>query len=120
MKKLFGEKDIEPILHRLDRLTNDEARTTAAETLRVVYSLVQEMSKQTYSTRCRFVVEHLFLIDGKASVESVWEALGVFCWQLHDGFVSDRALEILHQLATDMNKSKRQSFPPIATTDGKH
>jgi hypothetical protein len=75
---MFGEKDIESILQRLDRLMNDEARTTAAETLRVVYSLVQEMSKQTYSTRRRLVVERVFLIDGKASVDSVWEALGVF------------------------------------------
>jgi hypothetical protein len=80
MKKLFGEKDIEPILQRLDRLTNDEARTTAAETLRVVYSLVQEMSKQTYFTRRRLVVERVFLKDGKASVDRVWEALGVFSW----------------------------------------
>jgi hypothetical protein len=75
---MFGEKDIESILQRLDRLMNDEARTTAAETLSVVYSLVQEMSKQTYSTRRRLVVERVFLIDGKASVDSVWEALGVF------------------------------------------
>jgi hypothetical protein len=43
-KKLFGEKDVEAVLQRLDRLTEDEARTTAAETLKVVYGLVQNMT----------------------------------------------------------------------------
>ena len=43
LKKLFGENDIEAVLQRLDRLTEDEARTTAAQTLEVVYGLVQNM-----------------------------------------------------------------------------
>ena len=43
VKKGFGEKDVEAILQRLDRLTQDEARTTAAQTLEVVHSLVQNM-----------------------------------------------------------------------------
>jgi hypothetical protein len=38
-----GEKDVEAVLQRLDRLTQDEARTTAAETLEVVHGLVQSM-----------------------------------------------------------------------------
>jgi hypothetical protein len=42
-KKLLGEKDVEAALHRLDRLTKDEAQITAAETLEVVYGLVQNM-----------------------------------------------------------------------------
>jgi len=42
-KKLFGDKDIEAVLQRLDRLTQDEARITAAQTLEVVYGLVQNM-----------------------------------------------------------------------------
>jgi hypothetical protein len=36
MKKLRGEKDIEAALQKLDRLTLDEVRATAAQTLRVV------------------------------------------------------------------------------------
>jgi hypothetical protein len=44
MKKLLGEKDVEAILQRLDRLTQHEARTTAAQTLEVVHGLVQSMS----------------------------------------------------------------------------
>jgi hypothetical protein len=43
VKKGFGEKDVEAILQRLDRLTQDEARTNAAQTLEVVHGLVQNM-----------------------------------------------------------------------------
>ena len=43
MKKLLGENDVEAILQRLDRLTLDEARATAAQNLQAVYGLVQNM-----------------------------------------------------------------------------
>jgi hypothetical protein len=42
-KKLIGGKDIEAVLQRLDRLTGDEARITAAQTLKVVHGLFQTM-----------------------------------------------------------------------------
>ena len=41
MKKVRGENDIEAALRRLDRLTSDEGRSTAAQTLEVVYDLVR-------------------------------------------------------------------------------
>ena len=41
VKKILGENDIEAVLQRLDRLTLDEARATGAQTLQVVYGLVQ-------------------------------------------------------------------------------
>ena len=41
MGKFRGEKDIEATIQRLDRLTLDEGRATAAQTLEVVYGLVQ-------------------------------------------------------------------------------
>ena len=41
MRKLQGEKEIEATLQRLDRLTLDETRATAAQTLEVVYGLVR-------------------------------------------------------------------------------
>ena len=44
IKKVLGEKGVEAVLQRLDRLTEDEARTTAAQTLDVVYSLIQNMT----------------------------------------------------------------------------
>jgi hypothetical protein len=43
LKKLLGEKDVEAVIQRLDRLTQDEARITAAQILEVVYGLVQNM-----------------------------------------------------------------------------
>jgi hypothetical protein len=41
--KLLGENDVEETLKKLDRLTHDEARVTAAQTLKIVYLLVQNM-----------------------------------------------------------------------------
>jgi hypothetical protein len=52
VKKLSGE---EAVLERLDRLTQVEARTTAAETLKVIYGLVQEMSERMHSA-CKSAV----------------------------------------------------------------
>jgi hypothetical protein len=43
IKKLLGEKHVEAVIQRLDRLTQDETRITAAQILEVVYGLVQNM-----------------------------------------------------------------------------
>jgi hypothetical protein len=43
VKKLFGENDVEIVLHRLDRLTLDESRATGAQTLEVVHGLVKNL-----------------------------------------------------------------------------
>ena len=53
---MFGDKHTEAVLKGLDRLTLNEARTTAEEILKAVYSLVQDMSKQTYCN-CFFWLE---------------------------------------------------------------
>ena len=42
-KKLLGESEIEATLKRLDRLTQDEARMTVAQTLGVVHGLMGNM-----------------------------------------------------------------------------
>jgi hypothetical protein len=42
-KKLLGESEIETVLERLDRLTQDEARMTVAQTLVVVHGLMGNM-----------------------------------------------------------------------------
>jgi len=60
-KKFLGEKDIESVLDRLDRLTLEESKITAAETLDVVYSLVNKM---------QVVME-----DGKASTDDIRQTL---------------------------------------------
>jgi hypothetical protein len=41
VKRVFGENEIEAVLHRLDRLTQDEARATGAQILEIVCGLVQ-------------------------------------------------------------------------------
>ena len=56
VKELLGEKDVEAVLQRLDRLTLDEAQATALQTLEVIYSLVRNHrivmdGEQTYSPR---------------------------------------------------------------------
>ena len=38
-----GENNVEAVLQRLDRLTQEEARSTAAETLGVVHGVVQNI-----------------------------------------------------------------------------
>ena len=42
-KKLLGESDIEAVLQRLDRLTKEEGRMTMAQTLEVVFGLMNNV-----------------------------------------------------------------------------
>jgi hypothetical protein len=41
VRKLVGEKKMEAMVQRLDRLTQDEARQTVAQILKLVYGLVE-------------------------------------------------------------------------------
>jgi len=84
-KKLFGEKDVKAVLHRLDRLTQDEARTTEAEILKVIYGLVQNMNVvidggQTL-LHSSTIYGAYFSPDDRPSIDGVQEALGTCCWQ---------------------------------------
>ena len=51
-KKLLGETEIEAVLQRLDRLTQEEARITVAQTLGVVNSLVSNVKIIMEGTQC--------------------------------------------------------------------
>ncbi len=42
-KRLLGENDAEAVLRRLVRLTQEEARTTATQSLEVIYGLVKNL-----------------------------------------------------------------------------
>ena len=44
VKKLFRESEVEAVLQQLDRLTQDKARITIAQTLSVVHGLVIELA----------------------------------------------------------------------------
>jgi hypothetical protein len=50
-KKLLGDSEIGAVLRRLDRLTQDEARTTGAQTLSVVHGLVSNMKEVMEGTQ---------------------------------------------------------------------
>jgi hypothetical protein len=52
-KKLLEDNEVEAVLQRLDRLTQEEARATAAQTLRVVYGLVKNNGVQPCSLVAR-------------------------------------------------------------------
>lgn len=42
-KRLLGDDGMEAVLRRLDRLTQEEARTTAAQSLEVVHGLMKNL-----------------------------------------------------------------------------
>ena len=60
-KKLLGESEIEAILQRLDRLTQDEARMTVAQTLGVVHGLVGNMKIVMEGAECLHDRSQIFL-----------------------------------------------------------
>ena len=67
MGKLRGEKDIEATIQRLDRLTLDEGRATAAQTLEVVYGLVQHKKANMDGENLICPVIHYFLLNDHIS-----------------------------------------------------
>ena len=71
--KLFkkGEQNVAAILQRLDRLTHDEARTTADQTLEVVHCLVQNMRVVMDSEKARSCCDRS-LID---SLSCRWQSI---------------------------------------------
>ncbi|KAH9017293.1 hypothetical protein EDB84DRAFT_1566888 [Lactarius hengduanensis] len=60
-KRLLGESEIGAVLRRLDRLTQEEARVTVAQTLEVVHGLMNTVK--------------VVMDDGKASTENIRQAL---------------------------------------------
>ena len=60
-KKLLGEREIEVVLQRLDRLTQDEARITIAETLGVVHGLVGNVKEIMEGEKCFLYWLFIFL-----------------------------------------------------------
>jgi hypothetical protein len=60
-KKLLGESEIEAVLQRLDRLTQDEARITVAQTLGVVHSLVGNVKTVLEGARTCMICSQIIL-----------------------------------------------------------
>jgi hypothetical protein len=60
-KKLLGESEIETVLQRLDRLTQDEARMTVAQTLGVVHGLMGNMKVVMEGARLLYDYSQIFV-----------------------------------------------------------
>ena len=80
------EKDVEDVLHRLDRLTLDEAHVTTAQTLEVVYGLATNMrllldgEATLLVSESSFTVERPSPLGGEATADSIRNALGKFVY----------------------------------------
>jgi len=80
-KKLLGESEIEDVLHRIDRLTLEEARMTGTETLQVVHGLVSNLKLviggKRLSLSWLLIAHRAVRIDGTTSMHDIWQALGM-------------------------------------------
>jgi hypothetical protein len=82
-KKLLGESEVEAVLQKLDRLTQDESRMTVAQTLGVVHGLVGNVKVVMDGTQrlhdlLLIFSEKLVPLDGKASTDSIRQDLGMY------------------------------------------
>ena len=90
VKKLRGEREIETVLQRLDRLTQDEARMTVAQTLSVVHGLMGNVKVAMEGTQLIYDISQIFVkvclpLDGKVSTDSIRDNLGM-CLTSCEGF----------------------------------
>ena len=86
-KTFLGEKDIESVVHRLDRLTLEESKITAAQTLDVVCRLVNKMQVVMEGTHdassismSTCVIRDYNLVDGKTSTDDIRQTLSEPGW----------------------------------------
>jgi hypothetical protein len=83
-KKLLGESEVESVLARLDRLTEEEARMTVAQTLAVVHDLVgnvkvvMEGMQYLHYWLLMFYRIPVQILDGKVSTNSIRRDLGMY------------------------------------------
>jgi len=84
----LGESEIEDVLHRVDRLTLDEAHMTGTLTLQVVHGLVSNMKLIMDGTQMFLFflltsMAHWMLVrvDGRTSMDDIRQALGTFSSQ---------------------------------------
>ncbi|KAF8268644.1 hypothetical protein EI94DRAFT_1785790 [Lactarius quietus] len=82
-KKLLGEREIEAVLQRLDRLTQEEGRMTTAQTLETVAQTLEVVHGLVNNVK-------IVMNDGKASTDGILNALNA-----------------MQQISSDINKMKR-------------
>ena len=117
MNKLRGEKDIETTLQRLDRLTLDETRATAAQTLEVVYGLVRNKrvdmgGEKFYLSHSLLASERLY-VEGNESTASISGALGMFRvgQQQQTDTTFNWVIESIQDIVSKTNKAERGLCP---------
>jgi len=81
--KVFGNNNVEAVLHRLDRLSFDEALMTAAQTLEIVYGLIENLrnamsGEQVLFYLSRTLCQTSISLDGESTTDGIQEALGMF------------------------------------------
>ena len=86
VKNFYKEEDIKAVLERLDRLTQNEAQTTAVHTLAVVHGLVHNMrefmdGEQSTHLVIHCSIEYSLSLDGQVSIDSIRGDLSTFCWR---------------------------------------
>jgi hypothetical protein len=113
--KLLGDNEVEAVLQRLDRLSEDEARTTAAQTLEVVYRLVQNMKVFMDGEQIQLICHGQLLITTPARRQGIdGHCPGcsrcVLLVAISAIALSDRAPETMQQVASGMNRLTRRFF----------
>ena len=114
---MLGEDNIKAVLRRLDRLTQEEAQVTVAQTLEVVGGLVSNM-RVVMDGASKFNRPVAFLIflrtDGKVSTEGIRQALSKFGFWLSDAVqrLTVSVMIVAMQEATEnIHKMRRLFFP---------
>ena len=115
VKKLLGENEIEATLRRLNRLTLEEVRATAAQTLEVVYGLVRHKRALMDGEKPNCFVLRLLLnfhtldAEGNELVASVSDALGMFHvgWQYMANTMFASVIESIQEILSKTNEEKR-------------
>ena len=73
MKKLIGKKEIEDALKRLDKLTHDEARMAAAETLKLTHVVDNKVTSLQASVNNKATSLQASLMNGTSGMLCTWE-----------------------------------------------
>jgi hypothetical protein len=120
-KKLLGESEIEAVLQRLDRLTQEEGRMTVAQTLEVVHGLMNTVKvvmngKQSFLSWCMFVQLRSCLgrresIDGR-NLEGIRYTFASFELGIAK---ADEGEDAMQEMAGEINKIRRSLFLRSAT-----
>jgi len=124
----LGESEIEGVLQRLDRLTQDEARITVAQTLGVVHGLVGTVKEimegaQFFALSVAYISLRLVPPDREASMDSIRNDLGM-CLARSSYYLLLVLTWGRRRSSPSVNRNKQDetfvsfSLPFIAETDG--